>query len=91
MHSRPAGACDLRRRNVSNCDFWRRRGDAGAPRPHARDPGKNAAADKTPHLVETSGLVADIHMPATIGIELYKHLAEAGYTIPTILVTAYPD
>ena len=42
-------------------------------------------------LIETTCLVADIHMPAMTGIELYKHLIEATYTIPTILVTAYPD
>jgi FixJ family two-component response regulator len=36
-------------------------------------------------------LVADVHMPAMTGFELYKHLIKAGYTIPTILVTAYPD
>ena len=45
----------------------------------------------SPRLIETTCLVADIHMPAMTGIELYKHLIEAGYTIPTILVTAYPD
>ena len=45
----------------------------------------------SPHLIETTCLVADVHMPAMTGIELYKHLIEAGYTIPTILVTAYPD
>ena len=45
----------------------------------------------SPRLVETTCLVADVHMPAMTGIELYKHLIEAGYTIPTILVTAYPD
>jgi FixJ family two-component response regulator len=45
----------------------------------------------SPRLIETTCLVADIHMPAMTGIELYKHLTEAGYTIPTILVTAYPD
>ncbi len=33
----------------------------------------------------TTCLVADVHMPAMTGIELYKHLIEAGYTIPTIL------
>jgi FixJ family two-component response regulator len=42
-------------------------------------------------LIETSCLVADINMPAMSGIELYRHLIEAGYAIPTILVTAYPD
>ena len=45
----------------------------------------------SPRLIETTCLVADVHMPAMTGIELYKHLIEAGYTIPTILITAYPD
>jgi FixJ family two-component response regulator len=45
----------------------------------------------SPRLIETTCLVADIHMPAMTGIELYKHLMEAGHTIPTIIVTAYPD
>ena len=40
---------------------------------------------------ETSCLIADVHMPAMTGIELCRHLSEAGYAIPTILVTAYPD
>ena len=30
-------------------------------------------------------------MPAMTGFELHEHLIEAGYAIPTILVTAYPD
>jgi FixJ family two-component response regulator len=42
-------------------------------------------------LVETACLVADVHMPAMTGLELYKHLTGAGYAIPTIIVTAYPD
>jgi FixJ family two-component response regulator len=42
-------------------------------------------------LVATSCLIADVHMPAMTGVELYKHLIDAGYVIPTILVTAYPD
>jgi FixJ family two-component response regulator len=45
----------------------------------------------SPRLIETSCLVADVHMPVMTGIELYKHLIKAGYAIPTILVTAYPD
>jgi FixJ family two-component response regulator len=45
----------------------------------------------SPRLIETTCLVADVHMPAMTGMELYKHLIEAGYAIPTILVTAYPD
>ena len=43
------------------------------------------------HLPETACLVADVHMPGMTGIELHRHLVEAGYAIPTILVTAYPD
>src|SRR6266446_5967245 len=52
-----------------------------------------SAADflASPRLIETTCLIADVHMPAMTGIELYRHLIEAGYTIPTILVTAYPD
>jgi len=42
-------------------------------------------------LVETACLIADVHMPAMTGLELYRHLIDAGYAIPTILVTAYPD
>ena len=53
----------------------------------------SSAADflASPRLVETACLIADVHMPAMTGVELYRHLIEAGYTIPTILVTAYPD
>jgi CheY-like chemotaxis protein len=42
-------------------------------------------------LPETACLVADVHMPGMTGVELHKHLIDAGYAIPTILVTAYPD
>ena len=42
-------------------------------------------------LAITACLVADVHMPALSGIDLYKRLIESGYVIPTILVTAYPD
>jgi FixJ family two-component response regulator len=52
-----------------------------------------SAADflASPRLVETACLIADVHMPAMTGLELYRHLIAAGYPIPTILVTAYPD
>jgi FixJ family two-component response regulator len=36
-------------------------------------------------------LVADIHMPAMTGAELYQHLIATGRAIPTILITAYPE
>src|SRR6266545_2906174 len=45
----------------------------------------------SPHLIETACLIADVHMPAMTGVELYRHLIDKGYAIPTILVTAYPN
>ena len=39
----------------------------------------------SPRLRETACLIADVHMPAMTGLELYKHLIDAGYAIPTIL------
>ena len=45
----------------------------------------------SPLLAETACLVADVHMPGMTGVELNRHLLDAGYRIPTILVTAYPD
>ena len=42
-------------------------------------------------LVETACLIADVHMPAMTGLELHRRLIKAGHTIPTILVTAYPE
>jgi FixJ family two-component response regulator len=52
-----------------------------------------SAADflASPRLSETACLIADVHMPAMTGIELYLHLIDAGRAIPTILVTAYPN
>lgn len=52
-----------------------------------------SAADflASPLVIETGCLVADIHMPAMTGVELYGRLITLGYAIPTILVTAYPD
>ena len=42
-------------------------------------------------LAETACLVADVQMPGMTGVELHRHLVDAGRRIPTILVTAYPD
>ena len=52
-----------------------------------------SAADflRSRHLPDTACLVADVHMPGMTGVELHRHLVDAGYAIPTILVTAYPD
>lgn len=52
-----------------------------------------SAADflASPRLAETACLITDVHMPSMSGIELYRHLIDAGHAIPTILVTAYPN
>ena len=53
----------------------------------------SSAADflASPRLAETACLIADIHMPAMTGLELYRHLIDTGNAIPTILVTAFPN
>ena len=53
----------------------------------------SSAADflTSPRLSETACLIADVHMPAMTGAELYRHLIAGGHAIPTILVTAYPN
>ena len=45
----------------------------------------------SPRLAETACLIADIHMPAMTGLELYRRLVDTGQAIPTILVTAFPN
>ena len=45
----------------------------------------------SPLLPETACLVTDVQMPGMTGVELHRRLIDAGYAIPTILVTAYPD
>jgi FixJ family two-component response regulator len=42
-------------------------------------------------LHETACVIADVHMPAMTGIELYRKLNASGRSMPTILVTAYPN
>ncbi len=36
-------------------------------------------------------LIADVQMTGMSGIELHSRLVETGNTIPTVLMTAYPD
>jgi FixJ family two-component response regulator len=36
-------------------------------------------------------LIADVHMPAMTGLELHRRLIDTGHTIPTVLVTAFPN
>jgi FixJ family two-component response regulator len=45
----------------------------------------------SPRLAETTCLIADIQMPNMTGLELYRHLVDMDYAIPTILVTAFPN
>jgi FixJ family two-component response regulator len=46
---------------------------------------------KSGDLSHTSCLIADMRMPGMTGLELHNHLAKSGHTIPTILITAFPD
>jgi FixJ family two-component response regulator len=39
----------------------------------------------------TSCLVLDLQMPGMSGLQLQSHLVAAGYRIPIIFITAYPD
>ena len=39
----------------------------------------------------TSCLISDVRMPGMTGLELHDRLVAAGKTIPTILLTAYPN
>lgn len=45
----------------------------------------------SPQLVGTACLIADVQMPLMTGVELYEHLLAARQSIPTILVTGYPN
>jgi len=42
-------------------------------------------------LTRTACLIADVQMPQMSGLELYSRLVALGVSIPTILMTAYPD
>lgn len=55
--------------------------------------GFSSASDflSSPRFIETACLIADIHMPAMSGIELYSHLMERGLAISTILITGCPN
>jgi FixJ family two-component response regulator len=39
----------------------------------------------------TACLIADMKMPGMTGLELYRQVVASGESIPTILITAYPD
>jgi FixJ family two-component response regulator len=46
---------------------------------------------RSPSVRHTLCLIADVNMPLMTGLELHQSLRELGVTIPTILITAYPD
>jgi len=46
---------------------------------------------KSRRLNQVSCLIADMRMPEMTGLELYQYLVASNRTIPTILMTAYPD
>ena len=45
----------------------------------------------SPDVSGSSCVITDVQMPHMTGIELHRRLKRLGYTIPTILITAYPD
>jgi FixJ family two-component response regulator len=42
-------------------------------------------------MAETACLISDVQMPNMSGVELQAHLADRGFSIPTIFMTAFPD
>jgi FixJ family two-component response regulator len=46
---------------------------------------------KSDWLHRTSCLIADVQMPGMSGLELHNRLVSSGNSIPTVLITAYPD
>ena len=46
---------------------------------------------KFDRLHSTACLIADVQMPQMSGLELHHRIVASGVSIPTILITAYPD
>jgi FixJ family two-component response regulator len=44
---------------------------------------------QSPHLHDTSCVIADIQMPVMTGLELQAHLVADGYRLPFIFITAF--
>ena len=45
----------------------------------------------SPDLAETSCIVTDIQMPGMSGLDLNCRLKAAGYNVPTVFITAFPE
>jgi FixJ family two-component response regulator len=46
---------------------------------------------RSPHLNETSCVIADLQMSVMSGLDLLTHMRIRGYDAPFIFITAYPD
>jgi FixJ family two-component response regulator len=46
---------------------------------------------QSPHLKETSCVIADVQMPAMSGLDLLTNMRTSGYDAPFIFITAFPD
>ena len=44
---------------------------------------------RSPHLDDTSCVIADVQMPAMNGLDLQAHLLAEGYRVPFIFITAF--
>jgi FixJ family two-component response regulator len=44
-----------------------------------------------PHIRRTVCLVTDINMPGMSGLDLHRRLVALGKSIPTVLITAFPE
>jgi len=44
---------------------------------------------RSPHLNDTSCVIADVQMPAMSGLELQAHLHAEGYRLPFIFISAF--
>jgi FixJ family two-component response regulator len=64
------------------CDRWTLQSNSSAPQ---RNFGKSS------RLQEVSCLVLDVRLPGMSGLQLQRHLAQRGYRIPIIFVTACLD
>lgn len=55
--------------------------------------GSRSAEDflQSSHLRYTACVITDMRMSGMTGLELHDHLVQSGKTIPTILVTAFPN